>query len=65
MVGKAFAAGVLLNAVTGVSALWRMECHGRTGLARIDPLIDPDRPSTHVHALHGSSGKSTETMEST
>lgn len=38
-------------------AFWRMECRGRVGLARIDPIISPGEVSQHVHAIHGSSGK--------
>lgn len=38
-------------------AFWRMECPARVGLARIDPIVNPGTLSTHVHALHGSSGE--------
>ncbi|RYP67675.1 hypothetical protein DL770_008571 [Monosporascus sp. CRB-9-2] len=55
MVGKTLLATTVLNALTGVSAFWRMQCKGRTGLARIDPIMDFGVVSTHVHALHGSS----------
>ena len=37
-------------------AFWRMECHGRVGLGRIDPLVNPGEVAQHVHAIHGSSG---------
>ncbi|KAF9876986.1 hypothetical protein CkaCkLH20_05252 [Colletotrichum karsti] len=37
-------------------AFWRMECQGRVGLARVDPLMSPGEPATHVHAIHGSNG---------
>lgn len=57
MVGKAFVATAAFNALTGVSAFWRMQCHGRTGMARIDPIMDFGKASTHAHTLHGSSGK--------
>lgn len=40
------------------SAFWRMECRGRLGLARIDPMISPGEVAQHVHAIHGSSGMS-------
>lgn len=33
-----------------------MECHGRVGLGRIDPLVNPGEVAQHVHAIHGSSG---------
>ena len=39
------------------NAFWRMECPGRVGLARIDPIMNPGSFSTHVHSIHGSSGK--------
>lgn len=38
-------------------AFWRMECPGRVGLARIDPIVDPGTISKHTHSIHGSSGK--------
>ncbi|CAH0058879.1 unnamed protein product [Clonostachys solani] len=37
-------------------AFWRMECPGRVGLARIDPIVNPGEVSKHVHAIHGSNG---------
>ncbi|KAH8664253.1 hypothetical protein BX600DRAFT_498067 [Xylariales sp. PMI_506] len=46
----------VLYFVTGISAFWRMECRGRSGLARIDPLKSPNAVSQHVHAIFGSSG---------
>ncbi|KAL4888595.1 hypothetical protein BDV59DRAFT_196323 [Aspergillus ambiguus] len=39
-----------------VDAFWRLPCRGRAGLARMDPLMDPGKPSYHVHSVHGSSG---------
>ncbi|KKK17434.1 hypothetical protein P175DRAFT_0532474 [Aspergillus ochraceoroseus IBT 24754] len=46
-----------LIAFSGVTdAFWRLPCHGRSGLARIDPLVSPGEPSYHVHTVHGSSG---------
>lgn len=39
-------------------AFWRMLCHGRTGLARIDPLVDPGQISDHSHVVHGGGSKS-------
>ena len=38
-------------------AFWRMECQGRVGLARMDPVIYPGADSPHMHAIHGSSGE--------
>ncbi|KEY63964.1 hypothetical protein S7711_08689 [Stachybotrys chartarum IBT 7711] len=37
-------------------AFWRMECPGRVGLARMDPITNSGSISPHVHAIHGSSG---------
>ncbi|CAM1508016.1 Fc.00g048640.m01.CDS01 [Cosmosporella sp. VM-42] len=42
--------------VGSAHAFWRMECPGRVGLARLDPIINPGALSKHVHAIHGSSG---------
>ncbi|EKV14697.1 hypothetical protein PDIG_31500 [Penicillium digitatum PHI26] len=38
------------------NAFWRLPCRGRTGLARLDPIVDPGAVSPHVHAIHGSGG---------
>jgi hypothetical protein len=38
-------------------AFWRMECQGRVGLARMDPVVYPGEDSPHMHAIHGSSGE--------
>jgi hypothetical protein len=52
----------LLSALSAASllgladAFWRMECPGRVGLARIDPIMNPGGFATHVHSIHGSSG---------
>ncbi|KAF2140371.1 uncharacterized protein K452DRAFT_230488 [Aplosporella prunicola CBS 121167] len=37
------------------NAFWRMPCRGRTGLARIDPIVDPGKVSSHSHSIQGSS----------
>ncbi|TDZ38234.1 hypothetical protein C8035_v006767 [Colletotrichum spinosum] len=55
MMLKNFVAGVGILA-TGAHAFWRMECPGRVGLARVDPLMAPGEAAPHVHAIHGSSG---------
>lgn len=46
------AVGVLAG-VGGVDAFWRMPCRSRTGLARLDPLMDAGVISDHVHTIHG------------
>ncbi|KAI0851543.1 hypothetical protein F5Y00DRAFT_12222 [Daldinia vernicosa] len=56
MASKVFSAFFLLSTFGDVSAFWRMECHGRTGLARIDPIMDAGVLSSHIHTAHGSSG---------
>jgi hypothetical protein len=45
-----------LAAVQGAAAFWRMPCRGQIGLARLDPLVNPNEVAQHVHAIHGSSG---------
>lgn len=46
-----------LAAFAGMAdAFWRMPCRGRSGLARMDPLMDPGEASYHVHTVHGSGG---------
>jgi hypothetical protein len=49
------AAAALLSGTA--DAFWRMECHARSGLARIDPIVTPDKISSHAHAIHGGSSK--------
>lgn len=39
-----------------VDAFWRMPCQARSGLARIDPLVNFGSVSEHAHTIHGSSG---------
>ncbi|KAJ6130795.1 hypothetical protein N7512_003575 [Penicillium capsulatum] len=40
----------------GTDAFWRMPCRGQTGFARMDPIVDPGKVSSHVHAVHGGGG---------
>jgi hypothetical protein len=49
---------VAVATIGSVHAYFRMECPGRTGLARMDPIVSPGGFSSHAHAVHGSSGKS-------
>ncbi|KNG46155.1 wsc domain-containing protein [Stemphylium lycopersici] len=37
------------------NAFWRMPCHDRTTLARLDPIVDKGTASSHSHAIHGGS----------
>lgn len=55
----ALAAGLIAPA----DAFWRLPCRGRTGVARIDPIVDPGKPAAHVHSLHGSGGMSIVNMD--
>jgi len=50
---KSVHAAAALTLVSGASAFWRMPCRSRTGLARIDPLMDPNEVSDHVHSIFG------------
>jgi len=38
------------------TAFWRLPCRGRSGLARIDPIVEPGEVSSHAHAVHGAGG---------
>jgi hypothetical protein len=53
---SASAAVWLLSLLQFADAFWRMECMSRTGLARIDPLVNFGTLSEHAHAVHGGSG---------
>ena len=50
---KSVHAAAALTLVSGASAFWRMPCRSRTGLARMDPLMDPNEISDHVHSIFG------------
>jgi len=55
-INAAFAA-TILTFVIYTDAFWRMECHFDIGLARIDPLVSPGAPSSHMHSVFGSNGE--------
>lgn len=38
-------------------AFWRMPC-ARSGLARVDPVVNRGGLAAHAHSIHGSSGMS-------
>ncbi|KAJ5980903.1 hypothetical protein N7481_008201 [Penicillium waksmanii] len=42
-----------LAAFPVADAFWRLPCRGRTGVARLDPIVDPGEVSSHVHVIHG------------
>lgn len=51
--------GVTLTAFPVLSnAFWRLPCRGRTGIARLDPIIDPGEISGHAHTIHGGGSES-------
>jgi hypothetical protein len=52
------AAAALLSG--SANAFWRMPCHDRTALARLDPIVDRGVASAHAHTIHG--GNSTYTQ---
>jgi hypothetical protein len=39
------------------AAFWRMPCRSQTGIARMDPIVDPGQISAHVHTITGSGGE--------
>ncbi|KAF1934731.1 WSC domain-containing protein [Clathrospora elynae] len=47
------AAVAVLSGTT--NAFWRMPCHDRIGLERLDPIVDPGTASSHGHTIHGGS----------
>ena len=46
-----------LTLVSGAHAFWRMPCRSETGIARMDPIMDPGQISDHVHTIAGSGSK--------
>mgnify|MGYP006949396045 CR=1 FL=1 len=54
---KTLLAASAAGLVGSANAFWRMECPGRVGLARIDPIVNPGEVANHVHAIHGTSCK--------
>lgn len=56
---RSIAAITLTLALPSVNAFWRLECDGAVGTARIDPLMDFDGLSDHIHTIKGGSGKFT------
>ncbi|WEW56175.1 hypothetical protein PRK78_001612 [Emydomyces testavorans] len=46
-------AGVITTMAAPSMAFWRLPCRGVLGVARIDPIMDPGKPSVHVHSIHG------------
>ncbi|KAJ5664877.1 uncharacterized protein N7477_007325 [Penicillium maclennaniae] len=49
----AFLGACLIVLPTFTDAFWRLPCRGRTGVARLDPIVEPGEISGHIHAVHG------------
>ena len=47
---------VLLALTTAADAFWRMPCRSQTGVARMDPLMDPGVIGDHAHTFAGGNG---------
>jgi hypothetical protein len=54
---NAAVAATILTFAIYVDAFWRMECRASSGLALIDPLVNPGKIGSHVHSIFGSDGK--------
>lgn len=54
MILSIFAAGLLL--VPSANAFWRLPCAVPVLDARVDPIVNPGRPSGHSHTIMGSNG---------
>lgn len=54
---RSIAAVALTILLPSANAFWRLECDGSVGTARIDPLMDFDGLSDHIHTIKGGSGK--------
>ncbi|KAI1917975.1 hypothetical protein LOZ61_000089 [Ophidiomyces ophidiicola] len=44
---------VVLTMVAPVLGFWRLPCRGVLGVARMDPIFEPGRPSPHAHSIVG------------
>lgn len=54
MILSIFAASLLL--VPTANAFWRLPCAMPVLDARVDPIVSPGGPSSHVHTIMGSNG---------
>lgn len=55
---------ILLSGLSSTHAFWRLLCDGSTGLARMDPLMNPGTIGDHVHSIKGGSAFSTTSTSS-
>ena len=49
----------ILAAIQPAVAFWRLQCFGVVGIARVDPLVNPNELAAHVHTIKGGNGKTT------
>jgi hypothetical protein len=53
-VATLLAAGLLL--IPPANAFWRLQCSQPVLNSRVDPIVDPGKPSGHSHTIMGSNG---------
>lgn len=53
---KAVACGLVAGLISPAAAFWRMPCGGRLSIERVDPIVNPEVVSGHVHTVSGGSG---------
>jgi hypothetical protein len=51
-----FAAGLLV--IPSANAFWRLPCSQPVLNSRVDPIVNPGKPSSHSHTIVGSNGAS-------
>jgi hypothetical protein len=54
-VATLLAAGLLLT-IPSANAFWRLPCSQPVLNSRVDPIVDPGKPSGHSHTIMGSNG---------
>jgi hypothetical protein len=56
-------AAILMACVTlfpsYATAFWRLPCRGRSGVARLDPIVNPGEVAGHAHVIHGAGSRHT------
>lgn len=53
---SAVAFGLLSSLLVPTDAYWRMPCGGTLVSGRLDPIVDPGKPSGHTHMVLGGNG---------
>ena len=51
-------AAVAASIISPALGFWRLPCQGRLGVARMDPIVDPGKVSSHAHSIHGAGSTS-------